>query len=199
MTTVIGLTGSIATGKSTVSNMFKDLNIPVIDADQLSRDVVKPGEPAYQKIVEAFGSRVLQNDGTLDRKKLGSIVFSDGEKRKELNGIVHPEVRKEMIRRRDHFVDEKYPAVVLDIPLLYESELTHYVERVLVVYVDEATQLERLTNRDQSTEEEAMQRIKSQIPISEKADRADAVIDNRGTIEESLQQLRDILHEWEVV
>lgn len=199
MTLVIGLTGSIASGKSTVSRMFDEWEIPVIDADQISRDVVRPGEPAYEDIVHVFGKDVLFEDGTLDRKKLGKVIFSSKERRKELNDIVHPRVREEMIRRRESYKEEDYKAVVLDIPLLYESGLTDYVERVLVVAVDEETQLQRLMERDGSSREDARERITSQIPVSRKAEMADAVIDNNGTEEESFRQLRDILHRWNLV
>ncbi|MYL50331.1 dephospho-CoA kinase [Halobacillus litoralis] len=199
MTIVIGLTGSIASGKSTVADMFKDMNIPVIDADQISRDVVQPGEPAYQEIVETFGEQVLEEGGGLDRKKLGKIVFADEAKRKQLNSIVHPKVREEMIRRREQYKQKQYQAVVLDIPLLFESNLTDYVEKILVVYVDEKTQLERLMERDQSEREDAEERIHAQIPVKKKAELADAVIDNSGTVEGSLQQLKDILHGWGIV
>ncbi|MCA1021870.1 MULTISPECIES: dephospho-CoA kinase [Halobacillus] len=199
MTLVIGLTGSIASGKSTVSRMFDEWEIPVIDADQISRDVVRPGEPAYEDIVHVFGKDVLFEDGTLDRKKLGKVIFSSKERRKELNDIVHPRVREEMIRRRESYKEEDYKAVVLDIPLLYESGLTDYVERVLVVAVDEETQLQRLMERDGSSREDARERIASQIPVSRKAEMADAVIDNNGTEEESFRQLRDILHRWNLV
>lgn len=199
MSVVIGLTGSIASGKSTISNMFNTLNIPVIDADQLARDVVEPGEIAYKKIVDTFGNDIVLQDGTIDRKQLGKIVFQDSNRRDELNAIVHPEVRKEMVERRDQLQNEGYSAVVLDIPLLFESKLTGYVDRTLVVYVDEQTQLERLMERDQSTAEEAQQRIQSQIPVKKKAEMADAVIDNNGTVDQSFQQLKDILHEWNIV
>lgn len=199
MTLVIGLTGSIASGKSTVSKMFSDLNLPVIDADQISRDVVEPGEPAYKQIVNVFGQEVLHEDGKLNRKKLGKVIFSNEDNRKRLNEIVHPEVRREMVLQRDRYKNEDTPAVVLDIPLLFESQLMDYVERTLVVYVDESTQLERLMERDRSASEDALERIKSQMPVSKKAELADAVIDNNGTVEESFQQLKDILHRWDIV
>ncbi|MYL72276.1 dephospho-CoA kinase [Halobacillus litoralis] len=199
MTVVIGLTGSIASGKSTVAKMFKDMDIPVIDADQISRDVVEPGEPAYQEIVATFGEQVLSEEGGLDRKKLGKIIFADETKRKQLNGIVHPKVREEMIRRREQYKNQQYRAVVLDIPLLFESNLTDYVEKILVVYVDEETQRERLMERDQAGREDAEERIRAQIPVKKKAEMADAVIDNTGTVEGSLQQLKDILHGWDIV
>ncbi|PKR79256.1 dephospho-CoA kinase [Halalkalibacillus sediminis] len=198
MTVVIGLTGSIATGKSTISEMFKEWNIPVVDADQIARKVVEPGEEAYKKIVKAFGEDVLYEDGTLNRKALGSIVFQNEERRTELNGIIHPEIRKEMLQQRDHHVNQDVDAVVMDIPLLFESELFDYVEKILVVYVNPSVQLERLMERDNSTEKEASERIKSQISIEEKRERADAIIDNGGTVEESNQQLKDILKKWEI-
>ncbi|MBO8156448.1 MAG: dephospho-CoA kinase [Bacillaceae bacterium] len=199
MTLVIGLTGSIASGKSTVARMFQDLDIPVVDADQISREVVEPGETAYQEIVETFGKEVLHDDGSLNRKKLGAIVFQDENKRQMLNAIVHPQVRKKMLERRDTYVAEQKKAVVLDIPLLFESKLTHFVEKTVVVYVDPEVQLERLMNRDNLTEDEALQRMNAQIPITEKAKMADAVIDNNGSIEESYKQLKQILEEWHVL
>ncbi|MGV2622370.1 UNVERIFIED_CONTAM: dephospho-CoA kinase [Halobacillus marinus] len=199
MTVVIGLTGSIASGKSTISAMFKELGIPVVDADVISRKVVEPGEAAYTRIVEAFGSDILLEDRTIDRKKLGGVVFSNEEKRKELNGIVHPEVRKEMVRQRECYKEEGHRAVVLDIPLLFESKLTVYVEKTLVVYVEEETQLRRLMERDQSTSEDAEARIASQIPVKKKAALADAVIDNNGSVEQSFDQLKDILQRWNIV
>ncbi|MFD2926195.1 dephospho-CoA kinase [Halobacillus naozhouensis] len=199
MTVVIGLTGSIASGKSTVSEMFHTFNIPVVDADVISREVVNVGEPAYHKIVDAFGEEVLHEDKTIDRKSLGKIVFKNKEKRDLLNQIVHPEVRKEMLRQRDAYKAEQNSAVVLDIPLLFESKLAHYADLTLVVYVDEGTQLQRLMERDQSSMEDAEQRISSQIPVGEKAEMADAVIDNTGSVKESQEQLKSILEKWNII
>ncbi|WP_010099118.1 dephospho-CoA kinase [Ornithinibacillus scapharcae] len=196
MTLVIGLTGSIASGKSTVSSMFIDMNIPVIDADKISREVVEPGEDAYLSIVKEFGKDILFSDGNIDRKKLGGIIFSDEEKRKVLNGIVHPAVRKRMMEQKDQHVHNGERIIVMDIPLLFESKLTHMVDKILVVYVEETVQLKRLMNRDHSTKDEALQRIHSQIPIKEKVTLADAVIDNNGTREKTFEQLKEILHQW---
>lgn len=198
MTLIIGLTGSIGTGKSTIANRFKELDIPVVDADLIARQVVEPGEAAYEQIVETFGEGILQLDKTLDRKALGAIVFQDDTKRKELNAIIHPAIRKELIHQRDQYVDEGVKCVVVDIPLLYESNLIDYVDKVLVVYVDEEVQLQRVVSRDNSTEKEAKQRIASQIPVAEKAKQADAVIDNNGTVEQSFQQLDEVLIKWQV-
>jgi len=198
LTLIIGLTGSIATGKSTVSLMFDDFNIPVVDADKVARQVVVPGEPAYKEIVKEFGEAVLKEDQTLDRKELGSIVFADEEKRKKLNSIIHPQIRKKMLHDRDQLVDQGENCVVLDIPLLYESKLTHYVDQVIVVYADPEVQLERLMERDGYSEKEAQQRISSQMSIKEKASLADVVINNNGTKYETYEQLEKVLKEWNV-
>ncbi|WP_181349797.1 dephospho-CoA kinase [Thalassobacillus sp. CUG 92003] len=199
MTVVIGLTGSIATGKSTISHMFSEFDIPVIDADQLSREVVEPGEKAYESIIDTFGNHILHEDGTLDRKALGSIVFKDESKRETLNGIVHPAVRERMIAKRDQYKAEHYPAVVLDIPLLFESKLSHYVDKIIVVYVDETIQLERLMHRDKSSQAEAMERIQAQIPVKEKAEMAHEIIDNSQSRESSYHQLKHILSKWNIL
>ncbi|GGA81833.1 dephospho-CoA kinase [Ornithinibacillus halotolerans] len=196
MSLVIGLTGSIATGKSTVSSMLRQLHIPVVDADQIARVVVEPGEPALTEIVHVFGEDILQPDGTLDRKKLGSIIFKNEDKRKLLNSIIHPAIRKKMMEEKDTYLKQGESCVVLDIPLLFESKLTHLVDKVLVVAVEEDVQLERLMERDGSTKEEAQVRIDSQIPIKEKVKLADAVINNNGTIDKTYQQLKEILHVW---
>lgn len=198
MTLVIGLTGSIGTGKSTIANRLKELELPVIDADKIARQVVEPNNVAYKEIVEEFGKEVLHEDLTLNRKALGEIVFTDDEKRNRLNAIIHPAIRKEMLLQRDIYMKQEVPAVVMDIPLLFENKLTHYVDKTLVVSVDEETQLERIVARDNSSVEEAKQRIASQIPIHKKAEIADAVIDNDDSIENSFRQLDTILSKWQV-
>lgn len=199
MAIVIGLTGSIASGKSTISAMFEDYAIPVIDADKLAREVVEPGEKALEKIVEAFGEEILAENGTLNRKKLGSIIFANEEKREQLNYIVHPAVRKRMTSKRDRLISDGERAVVLDIPLLFESELTHYVDKTMVVYVTEKTQLKRLRDRDHITEKEAMQRINAQISVEKKASMADAVINNNGSVDNSRRELQEQLTLWGIV
>lgn len=196
---IIGLTGGIASGKSTVSSMFTSLNIPVVDADVISREVVEPGEDAYEDIRQVFGEDILKKDRTLDRKQLGAIIFADEEKRKQLNGIVHPAVRKEMLQQRDAYVNEGKKCVVLDIPLLFEGNLTRIVDKTIVVSVDEDVQLNRLMERDQSTKEASKQRIQSQLLLREKVRLADAVIDNNGTKADSYKQLENILKEWQVL
>lgn len=199
MTVVIGLTGGIASGKSTVSEMFRELSIPVIDADIIAREVVERGKPAYNKIVEVFGAEILQEDGELNRPKLGSVVFNNEEKRLQLNKIVHPAVREEMNRQKEMYIKEGAQAIVLDIPLLFESKLTSLVDHVLVVAVKPQTQLERLMKRNNFSEEEATARIHSQMPLEEKVKRADEVINNDGTIVGTKTQLRVILKNWNII
>ncbi len=192
----IGITGGISSGKSTVSNTLKEWGFTVIDADVQARVVVEPNQEAYQEIVKSFGSDILLPDGHINRSKLGQIIFNDKEKRDLLNSIVHPAVRKNMLSERDKAFARGEKTVFMDIPLLYESKLTHYVEKVIVVYVDPSVQLKRLMQRNQLTEEEALSRINAQLPLEDKKNWADAVINNNGTIEETKQQLKKILEEW---
>ncbi|KXZ13668.1 dephospho-CoA kinase [Bacillus nakamurai] len=196
MSLVIGLTGGIASGKSTVARMLIDKGITVIDADIIAKQAVEKGMPAYRQIIEAFGKEILLENGELDRRKLGSIVFTNEQKRLMLNNIVHPAVRAEMMKQRDEAVSRHEPFVVLDIPLLYESELEYLVDKVIVVTVTKETQLKRLMERNSLTEEEALSRITSQMPLADKTKRADNVIDNSGSVEKTKQQLDDILKSW---
>jgi dephospho-CoA kinase len=199
MTLTIGLTGGIASGKSTVTKMIRELGIPVIDADQVARDVVKVGEEAYTQIVATFGQDILQANGEIDRAKLGAIVFHNEQERKKLNAIVHPAVRRRMMAEKEEYVQSGAKTIVLDIPLLFESELTHLIDKVIVVYVDDEVQLERLMKRNGFSKEEALARIRSQMPLHEKVKKADAVINNNGTVEETKQQLLQILREWDAL
>lgn len=196
MTMIIGLTGGIASGKSTVSEMLKTRGIPVIDADLIAREVVEVGKKAYTEIVNAFGKEILNEDLTINRARLGSIVFQNEDKREKLNSIVHPEVRLEMKRRQKQLISEGAKAVVLDIPLLFESNLKHLVDKVIVVYTGEKNQLERLMKRNNFSKKEALSRINAQMPLKEKVKFADAVINNDGTLEETEQQLENILMNW---
>lgn len=196
MSLVIGLTGGIASGKSTVSAMIKELGIVVIDADLEARHAVEPGEKAYEEIVRHFGQSILEENGAIDRPKLGAIVFNDEDKRKLLNSIVHPAVRERMAEKRKCAEAAGEPVIVMDIPLLFESKLTGLVEKIILVYVDDAMQLQRLINRNELSEEEASARIRSQMPLRDKIELADAVIDNSGTIDQTKQQLMDIFKKW---
>ncbi|TFK46705.1 CoaE-domain-containing protein [Heliocybe sulcata] len=186
---VVGLTGGIATGKSTVSALLKSHNIPLIDADVLAREVVLPGTSAHKQIVEYFGPDVLQEDGTLDRPKLGSIVFNDEVKRRKLNSIVHPAVRWAMFWAVVQCWIKGQKLCVVDVPLLIESGIHKWVGKVVVVYCSAEIQLQRLMKRDNSSREAAMSRLNAQLPITEKLDYADQVIDNSGTVQELEEQV----------
>jgi len=199
MAKIIGLTGGIASGKSTVSNMLKAKGFTIVDADIAARKVVEPGEPAYEQIIEAFGEGILLQDLTLDRKKLGALIFADEALRMKLNSIVHPAVRAWMTREKDRAIENGKKTVFLDIPLLFESRLTYMVERTILVYVDEETQLKRLMARNGLSEKEAQMRIRAQMPLSEKKALADAVLDNNGSPEETKQQLEKIVSDWQLV
>ncbi|WP_349924966.1 dephospho-CoA kinase [Bacillus altitudinis] len=197
MTLVIGLTGGIASGKSTVSQMIKEKGIRVVDADIIAKEAVSKGAPALHQIVQTFGEEVLLPNGELNRQQLGAIIFSDEEKRKKLNAIVHPEVRKEMLKQRDEGVSNQETFVVLDIPLLFESKLEGLVDRIIVVYTTPELQLSRLMNRNDLSEEEALNRIHSQQPLEEKCQKADRVIENTKDLAFIRKQLENILNEWE--
>ncbi|KEO82055.1 dephospho-CoA kinase [Tumebacillus flagellatus] len=192
---IAGLTGSIATGKSTVSALFEALGAVIIDADKIVRQVQQPGQRAYEDIVEAFGEEILLPDGALDRAKLGALVFGNDANRQKLNGIVHPRVREERDRQTQEALKQNPRAVIIwDIPLLIETGMHNQVDKVIVVYVDAETQFSRLLSRDELSEEAAKQRIASQMPIEEKKQYADYLIDNRGTLAETEEQVRKI---WE--
>ncbi|MET3697305.1 dephospho-CoA kinase [Bacillus oleivorans] len=195
----IGITGGISSGKSTISNTLKEWGFTVIDADVQARVVAQPNQEAYQEIVKSFGSEILLPDGHINRSMLGEIIFNNKEKRDLLNSIVHPAVRKNMLSEKEKAYKRGEDTVFMDIPLLYESKLTHYVEKVIVVYVDPSVQLKRLMERNQLTEEDALSRIKAQLPLEDKKKWADAVIDNNGTIDETKQQLKKILEEWNIL
>ncbi|KIK70191.1 hypothetical protein GYMLUDRAFT_546371 [Collybiopsis luxurians FD-317 M1] len=181
---VIGLTGGIATGKSTVSKLLKERNVPFIDADVIARQVVEPGSSGLAKIVKTFGKQILLPDGSLDRKALGSIIFNDERKRKQLNAIVHPAVRRAMLWGvvKCWLRGEKF--CVLDVPLLIEGPMWKLVYKVVLVYCPSDVQLQRLMLRDSSSAEDASSRLNSQIPIDEKLKYADERIDNSAGVEE---------------
>lgn len=186
----IGLTGGIACGKSTVAAMLVDKGAVLIDADRLAREVVEPDSPTLAQVVEAFGQAVLQPDGSLDRKRLGQIVFADEGARKKLESLLHPPIRA-LMRSRMAAYEQEDPArlVVVDVPLLYESGLAETFNEVMVVYVPSSVQLARLMERDGLKEEAAQQRIAAQLPIDRKKELADIVIDNSGTITETARQI----------
>jgi dephospho-CoA kinase len=190
---LVGLTGGIATGKSTVTEILRRLGCEIIDADVLAREVVAPGEPALARIAEAFGPNVLRPDGTLDRKALGAIVFADPDKRRRLEAITHPEIRARLERRLAELDGRGFRGlVVFDAPVMIESGNYRNMDRLVVVLTDEGTQAARLVARDGMTREEAASRIASQMPVAEKAKLADYVIDNAGDRAATERQTRDV-------
>jgi dephospho-CoA kinase len=190
---IVGLTGGIATGKSTVTDMFRELGAYVVDADVWARRIVEPGSEALSEIVQAFGEDVLLPDGTLNRPKLGSLIFHNPDMRQQLNEITHPRVRAGMREETEEALrTEPLRPILWDVPLLFEGETLLMVDKTLVVYVDEALQLARLMHRNHLSEEEAMARIRSQLSIEDKKGRADYVIDNRGTLEETREQVQRV-------
>ncbi|TFE27790.1 dephospho-CoA kinase [Cohnella luojiensis] len=186
----IGLTGGIATGKSTVAGLLTERGAILIDLDGIAREVVEPGQPSLLAVAERFGQAVLQADGTLDRKKLGAVVFADPAERKALEEILHPAIRAVMKQRMDyHQAHTPKKLVVVDVPLLYESGLESYFEQVMVVYVPRQVQLLRLLERDKLSMEEALKRLEAQMNIEEKKQRADILIDNSGSLERTEEQI----------
>ncbi|ECK4200317.1 dephospho-CoA kinase [Listeria monocytogenes] len=185
----IGLTGSVATGKSTVSNMIQQAGIPLVDADIAARKVVEPGTEGLKEIVAYFGEEILLADGTLDRAKLGEIIFKDKEKREKLNEITHPRVKDYMLEARERFFRAGEELIFFDIPLLFESHLESLVDQIVVVWTTPETELKRLMERNNLTKEDALRRIESQMGIDEKARKADFVIDNNESLEKTQKQV----------
>lgn len=193
MSYILGLTGSIATGKSTVAKLFLSAGIPVVDADLGARAVVLPGAPGLADIIDHFGEAYLLPDGTLDRKRLGALIFSDKEKRKELDTLLKERIRHWIQAEKERYISEGYELIVLDIPLLYEGGFEDSCDAVMVVYVPEELQLQRLMSRNHLDEDEATRRMQSQLSIEKKKELADFVIDNSGTIEETEKQVNEWL------
>ena len=182
---VIGLTGGIASGKSTVSKMICDLNIPVIDTDKMAKETLKKGKPAYQKVVEVFTKDILLPGGDINRKKLGRIVFGNEERRQQLNKIVHPIVWKEVELEIKQYASKGAKVVVVDVPLLFESSFDRICDVTICVYTTAFKQLERLMERDYIDETYAKMKIEAQMPLEEKCAKSDFVIDNSRSILET--------------
>lgn len=190
---LLGVTGSIATGKSTVSKMLEELGAPLIDFDVLARQVVEPGEEAWKEIVDYFGRQVLQEDETIDRKKLSHVVFRDMEKRKKLESFTHPRIFEAFYKQVSDIAGRiPDPIIQVGIPLLIELNLQYRFDKLLVVYIPRDMQIERLMKRDGISREEAENILKAQLPIDEKVGFADFVIHNEGTLEETKKQVEDV-------
>lgn len=194
----IGLTGGIATGKSTVSRMLQARGVHVVDADVIARDVMNPGQPLLGAVASRFGAEFLLPEGGLDRRRMAEHIFNRPEERAALNAIVHPAIRAEIRRQVDEREATDPNAIVAaDIPLLYESGLEELYERIVVVYVPRELQLTRLIRRDGLSPEQAQSRLNAQLDIEDKKRRADYVIDNSGTPEETERQVASLLESLE--
>ncbi|KAJ1784301.1 Dephospho-CoA kinase [Coemansia sp. RSA 2399] len=194
---IVGLTGGIATGKSTASRGFKAHGVPVIDADVIAHQIMEPGAVSYKLVVKHFGVDILQ-EGTkaIDRAKLGNIIFNDPAKRQLLNSCTHPYVRRRIAYAVFKYYIQGYAMCVLDIPLLFESGLDRFCGKVAVVSCTSERQLARLVSRNGFSREEAETRIKSQMPMNEKEKRATRVIGNNGSVEEMEDQIRRLVADW---
>lgn len=193
---VIGLTGGIASGKSTVSSILRSLGAIIINADEIARLIVEPGKPAWRDIVSTFGREVLNQDDTINRRLLGNKVFGNRDMLAKLNRITHPRII-ESCRRRLKEIAETIPdaTVVLEVPLLFEVGMDKMVDEVWVVWTSEEVELERLMERDNLSRDQALQRIRAQMPLAEKTRRADRVIDNTGRLEETRNQITKFFNE----
>ena len=191
----IGLTGGIASGKSTVLTYFKDKGIPYIDADIVAREVVEPGTEGLKAIVDTFGSNVLHADGTLNREVLGAIVFHNEEKRQLLNSCLKTHIRNRIMELTSQYEQGNTPILIYDIPLLIEGEWYTMMDEVWLVYVNEMTQIERLMSRNGYTREDALARINSQMRLDDKRAYADIIVDNNGTPHDLTVQLNTIWNE----
>ena len=192
---IVGLTGGIVGGKSTVASMFNKLGAKIVDADELGHSVILPHKPAWEKITSLFGKDILQNDLTIDRGKLGKIVFTNQALLKKLNEITHPEIIK-LIKKEINLAINKTQnqekMLFIDAALIYEAKIDRLMDKVIVVYIDENEQVKRLIKRNNVSKEEALQRIKSQMPMKEKVKMADYVIDNSNSLDKTREQVETI-------
>lgn len=195
---IIGLTGGIACGKSTVANILRQKGILVIDADEISREITKKGKPAWQEIKEEFGEEVIGPDGEILRKKLAQIVFNNPTKLAALNQITHPRITKQLTEILAEIKAKKSQRIiVIEVPLLFECGLQDIFDEVWVVKAPQSLMIERLIRRDSLSKEDALKRISSQMPLTQKAQLADRVIENSGSVNDLKKQIEDILKELE--
>jgi dephospho-CoA kinase len=196
----VALTGGIATGKTYVREKFESLGVPTIDADVLARDAVRPSSPTLQLVVNRFGREILLPDGTLNRPKLGEIVFADEQARKDLESIIHPAVYTAIAAWLVRLVTKGAPPIAIaDVPLLYETGNATQFDRVVVSACSVDKQVARVMERDGLSEEEVRLRIAAQLPIAEKARRADYVIDTNGSFENTERQVVDVLRQLRLI
>lgn len=185
---LLGLTGNIASGKSTVACIFQKNGIPNVNADNIAREIVKPGEKAWELIIEYFGQAILLPDNNIDRKKLGDIVFRNSVKRKKLEEITHPFIIERMMVKVK-ILEKDFKYVLVEVPLLFETKIESIFDLIVLVYADKQTQLERLMLREGLSEKEALFRINSQIDVEVKKERADVIINNNLGLEKTEEQV----------
>ena len=197
---IVGLTGGVASGKTTVSRVLKEEGAYIIDADRIARELVRPQTPALKKLIRAFGTAILRKDGFIHRKKLADKIFANSRQRKLLEQILHPRIRKE-IERRAKAIGQKDPEaiVVIDAPLLVELGEHRRMDKVIVVTSTQTQQLERLKKRNGISSEEALRIFSSQMPVEDKAKLADFVIRNDGSFRETKRKTREVFEELEKV
>ncbi|MDI6785230.1 MAG: dephospho-CoA kinase [bacterium] len=192
---VIGLTGGIASGKTTVAKIFSNFNLEIIDVDKIAKEIIHPQKDTWKKIIEAFGEKILDKNLAIDRSKLAKIIFNTSKKRKILNNITHPVI---LTKIKERLIELKSKdIVVLDIPLLFEAGFEDIVDKIIVVYVDEEVQLERLRRRSKLSIKEAKDRIKSQMSLLEKSKKADWILCNNGKVEELEDKVKMLFEEIE--
>jgi dephospho-CoA kinase len=190
---IVGLTGGIASGKSLVTRVLRDLGAHIIDADKIVHELLTPGQDACREVVGHFGNEIQLPDGSIDRRKLGDIIFNHPEERSWLNQCIHPRVFEAYNHQIRHLSERQPDAIVImDAALLIETGYHKHMDRLIVVYADQKAQMKRLMERDRFTLEQAMARISSQMPLSEKRKYADFVIENTGTREATEQQAREV-------
>ena len=192
---LVGLTGGIASGKSTVAKILQSLGAAIVNADDLAREVVEPGHEAWKEIVASFGADILQSDQTLDRQKLRALIFNQPEARKRLESIIHPRVRALAEERIRRYAAAGYPVVIYEVPLLFEGNLQEWLRPVILVACDVETQTARLQKRDHLTAADAEKHIAAQMSLKDKRRLADYVIENNGSLEDLERQTRQILEE----
>ncbi|KAJ2786569.1 Dephospho-CoA kinase [Coemansia interrupta] len=194
---IVGLTGGIATGKSTASRALQASGVPVIDADVVAHQVMQPGEASYKLVVKHFGTSILQSpNGPIDRAKLGAVIFNDSEKRELLNRCTHPFVRRRILWQLFCTYARGHAVCVLDVPLLYEAGMHRLCGRVVVVGCAREVQVERLMERNGLGREEAVARVDAQMPVEQKAKRADAVVMNEGSVEDMQEEVCRVVRAW---
>lgn len=189
---VVGVTGGIATGKSAVVEQFRQLGAAVISADELAREIVRPGEDALARLVERFGPGILLSDGNLDRKALAELIFADPEARRDLNRITHPAIARLSAARIASLQRQGAMLIIYEAPLLFEAGAENRVERIVVVTAPAEVQRQRLMARDGLDERAAQARIEAQMPLADKVRRADFVVDNAGTVDDLAVKVRDL-------